>query len=122
MNKPLHSSLARIEMVLVLPWELLGSLVWLLESCALHHCSMCLHGTGGISQSQLYFKLSAAEVQLAISSPTRFSKTGLPEVSLIVPDFRIYVFGSSCHSLIFVIILSSFLSLSLSCHSILPWG
>ena len=61
-------------------------------------------GTGGISQSQLYFKLSAAEVQLAISSPTRFSKTGLPEVSLIVPDFTI----SAVH-----VILSFLLSFSL---------
>ena len=40
------------------------------------------------------------------------------EVSLIVPDFIISAFGSSCNSLIFGCILSYFLSLYISWHFI----
>ena len=40
------------------------------------------------------------------------------EMSLMAPDLTTSVFGSSCNYLMFGLILSSFLSLSLSLHSI----
>ena len=42
------------------------------------------------------------------------------EVSLIVPEFTIFVYSSSCNSLIFGLVLSLFSFYFL--HSILPWG
>ena len=44
------------------------------------------------------------------------------DVSLIVRVLTSSVLGSSCNSLIFGLILSSFLCLPFSCHFILPWG
>ena len=46
----------------------------------------------------------------------------IPEASLIVPDFIIFVYGNSCNSFVFGLISCSFLSLFLSLHFILPWG
>ena len=37
-------------------------------------------------------------------------------MSLIVPDFTIYVYSSSCNSFFFALAQSSFLSLTISCH------
>ena len=44
------------------------------------------------------------------------------EVSHIVPDFTIFVYDSSCNSLFFGLILSSFLSLCIPWHSVQHWG
>ena len=44
------------------------------------------------------------------------------EVSLIVSDFKISVYSSSCNSLFIGLMLPSFLSLFISWHSILPRG
>ena len=44
------------------------------------------------------------------------------EASPIVVDFTISVYGSLCYSLCFALLLSSFLSISISWHSFLPWG
>ena len=57
-----------------------------------------------------------------IFNPKRTGRWHKWPVSLIVPDFTIFVLGSWCNSRIFSLIHSYFLCLSISCHSILPWG
>ena len=44
------------------------------------------------------------------------------ESTVMVPDFAFYVYSSSCNSLFFGLILSSFHSPSISCLPIQPWG
>ena len=52
----------------------------------------------------------------AIRQTDKISRKYLPETSLIVPDFNISVYGSSCNYLVFGFILAHLLSSSTYCY------